>query len=56
MYCVQLRSPSYRKDVTKLERVENKFICMLSEVGGMNCGVRLELIGTIYFGAYAVEW
>eukprot|EP00061_Rhincodon_typus_P015981 g43948.t1 len=44
-YCVQFRSPTYRKDVVKLERVLKIFTRMLPGLEGLTYSERLNRLG-----------
>eukprot|EP00061_Rhincodon_typus_P003156 g19420.t1 len=44
-YCEQVLSPSYRKDVVKLERVQKRFMRMLSKLKGSSYRERLNRLG-----------
>eukprot|EP00061_Rhincodon_typus_P012167 g37735.t1 len=41
-YCVQFWSPSYRKDIIKLERVQKRFTSMLLVMEGLSYKERLD--------------
>ena len=44
-YCVQFKSPYYRKDIIKLERVQKRFTRMLPELDGLSYKERLDRLG-----------
>eukprot|EP00061_Rhincodon_typus_P007985 g30186.t1 len=44
-YCAQFWSPSYRKNIIKLERVQKRFTKMLSGMGGSSYKERLDRLG-----------